>query len=278
MDSPLPDFTVTIHRLPSHGELACEAARSSLHVVVLGGCVFRSASQHLTALAECSALLVPRPIQGVLTAQAEAPCVVLELGLSGAAGGALLETATEADVRHFDSEFVSRRPVLSLIVGLLRAEVARAEPELPLVRALSASLVTYWARSMEWETRLPEWRKPVGDRRVWKAMTLMQAELPRRWTVETLAKCVGLSRPAFARQFVSNTGLSPLRYLTRCRMEYAAELLRHSDEGLAEVAARVGYDSEFAFNRAFKRHHGLSPGMFRRQSPMAGAVTLCSAA
>ena len=98
--------------------------------------------------------------------------------------------------------------------------------------------------------------KPA-DLAIQRAVALMDADLARRWTVAQLARAVGLSRPAFARRFVEQAGTSPLRLLARRRMERAA--------GLAWIAAQVGYDSEFAFNRAFKRHHGLAPGSFRRE-------------
>ena len=91
-------------------------------------------------------------------------------------------------------------------------------------------------------------------------------------TVESLARRVGLSRPVFAREFQRALGLSPMRYLTQRRMLAAAALLLGSDAALAEVARRVGYESEFAFNRAFKRHYQVPPGVYRQQPPVACAL------
>lgn len=105
----------------------------------------------------------------------------------------------------------------------------------------------------------------AADPAIQRAIALMDAELARRWTVAQLARRVGLSRPAFARRFVAETGTSPRRYLARRRMERAAELLAQPDRSLARIAAEVGYDSEFAFNRAFRRHHRVAPGRFRRE-------------
>jgi transcriptional regulator GlxA family with amidase domain len=107
-------------------------------------------------------------------------------------------------------------------------------------------------------------RAPRGDEHVQKAIELMDRELDKRWTVSELARRVGLSRPAFARRFKESTGQSPLRHLAHKRMARAAQLVRGTDWGLAQIAWRVGYDSEFAFNRAFKRTHGVAPGTFRR--------------
>jgi transcriptional regulator GlxA family with amidase domain len=110
-----------------------------------------------------------------------------------------------------------------------------------------------------------------------KAEQLMRAEPERRWTVSSLARRAGMSRAVFARKFGVEFGRSPLRYLTEVRMERAAELLRASDLPLAEVAERVGYASEFAFNRAFKRHFLLPPGGYRRNTRPAGDVTRLAA-
>jgi len=102
------------------------------------------------------------------------------------------------------------------------------------------------------------------DRRVARALALLHAEPAKRWTVERLARAVGLSRAAFARRFAAVSGRSPQRFLTELRLALAASLLETTDDSLAELAARVGYTSEFAFSRAFKRRHGVAPGSFRR--------------
>jgi len=112
----------------------------------------------------------------------------------------------------------------------------------------------------------------LRDRRIERALELLDGDLTKYWTVERLARAVGLSRPVFARQFVRMLQLSPMRYLAERRMQAAAELLLDTDASLAEVAARVGYQSEFAFGRAFKRHHGVAPGTYRRQPSVASGV------
>jgi transcriptional regulator GlxA family with amidase domain len=104
---------------------------------------------------------------------------------------------------------------------------------------------------------------------VQKALELMRTDLARRWTVTSLARRVGLSRPAFARRFVDSTGESPLKYLTRARMQHAARLLGETRWSLAQIGVAVGYASEFAFNRAFKRLLHVAPGTFRRAARIA---------
>jgi AraC-like DNA-binding protein len=119
----------------------------------------------------------------------------------------------------------------------------------------------------------------IIDRPVARALHLMQAELGKHWTVERLARAVGLSRAAFARRFVAVSGHSPLAYLTELRLALAASLLEDDDSSLAEIASRVGYASEFAFSRAFKRQHGVAPGVFRRfRAPAPARTTLLAAA
>lgn len=84
------------------------------------------------------------------------------------------------------------------------------------------------------------------------------------WTVETLARVAGMSRATFARRFNDVVGEPPLSYLTAWRMIVAAKLLRERDASVAQVAKDVGYDSAFAFSRAFKRHSGSAPSISRR--------------
>jgi AraC-like DNA-binding protein len=119
---------------------------------------------------------------------------------------------------------------------------------------------------------LPHLRRPLRDAPIERALELLNAELSKRWTVELLAREVGLSRPVFAARFLRVLGLSPMRYLTQRRLRVAASLLLGSDAALAEVAAHVGYTSEFAFNRAFKRQYGVPPGVYRQGPPQTLAL------
>ncbi len=117
------------------------------------------------------------------------------------------------------------------------------------------------------------------DQRVARALELMQAAPEKRWTVERLARAVGLSRAVFARRFSELTGTAPLRHLTELRLALAATTLtQEEDVSLAELAARVGYASEFALSRAFKRRYGVAPGIFRRSASSSVTRTLALAA
>lgn len=121
--------------------------------------------------------------------------------------------------------------------------------------------------------------QPAPDLRVAQALALMASQPGKRWTVSSLARNVGLSRAAFAKRFVLASGMSPLRYLCQVRLELAAGLLQSSEASLAELARAVGYASEFAFSRAFKRQYGVAPSLFRRRARVTPVtVTLLRAA
>jgi transcriptional regulator GlxA family with amidase domain len=107
------------------------------------------------------------------------------------------------------------------------------------------------------------------DARIARALGAIAARPDETWTVAKLAKVAGLSRAAFARRFAAEVGAPPLRYLAIVRMRRAAELLVATDAALAAVAADVGYATEFALSRAFRRHMGEPPGAYRRRARAA---------
>ena len=154
------------------------------------------------------------------------------------------------------------RAALTTVIDLLRAELERGgrdEPSERLAHRLAEIARDYAARGST-----PE--RAVADQSLARALRLLHEAPGARWTLRKLARRAGTSRAALVRKFRSLTGLSPLRYLARLRMELAAARLLESDASLAEIAREVGYDSEFSFNRAFKRHRGLPPGVFRRSA------------
>jgi AraC-like DNA-binding protein len=84
------------------------------------------------------------------------------------------------------------------------------------------------------------------------------------WTLARLSKEVGTSRSVLAERFTRLLGMPPMHYLARWRMQMAANLLRTTSAGLADIAERVGYGSEAALSRAFKRSLGVAPAYYRR--------------
>lgn len=108
------------------------------------------------------------------------------------------------------------------------------------------------------------WLAGLRDAHVGKVLALLHAEPAKPWTVEELAKQAAISRAALAKRFVELVGEAPMQYLATWRMHLARHLLRESTLGIAEIAARVGYESEAAFNRAFRRLVGAPPASWRR--------------
>jgi AraC-like DNA-binding protein len=107
------------------------------------------------------------------------------------------------------------------------------------------------------------WLGALRDPRVGAALALLHENPETAWDVETLASKVGMSRSSFATRFVELVGEPPSKYLTRWRVHLAARLLRAPGATIAQTAERVGYDSEAAFSRAFKRYMRSAPAAFR---------------
>jgi AraC-like DNA-binding protein len=108
------------------------------------------------------------------------------------------------------------------------------------------------------------WLSGLRDPYVSRALALMHGRPAEAWTLERLAHEVGLSRSVLADRFQHFVQEPPMQYLTRWRMQLATRLLERPGIGLAQVAAEVGYESEAAFNRAFKKCMGAPPGAWRR--------------
>ncbi len=113
------------------------------------------------------------------------------------------------------------------------------------------------------------WLAGLRDRFVARALTLMHARPAHPWTVEDLARQVGMSRSGLAQRFADLLGVPPMQYLAQWRLQLAAQQLRLADRPLASVAEDVGYESEAAFNRAFKREFGVPPATWRRNAASA---------
>ncbi len=114
---------------------------------------------------------------------------------------------------------------------------------------------------------LPEqqvgWLAGARDPVVGKSLSLLHQRVGHPWTISDLANAVGVSRSTLLEHFTRYLSESPIAYWTRWRLQLAARLLEGTSRGVAEIAADVGYESEAAFNRAFKREFGQPPGRFR---------------
>ena len=123
-----------------------------------------------------------------------------------------------------------------------------------------------------WIERDPDaqtgWLAALRDKQVGRALTLIHRHPARPWTLSALASAVAMSRSAFAARFSELVGEPAMHYVVRWRMHLATTWLKENDAGLGELAGRLGYRSEAAFSRAFKRVVGIAPGAARRNADL----------
>lgn len=117
------------------------------------------------------------------------------------------------------------------------------------------------------------WLGALDDPAIGPALALIHRQAEAPWTVASLAAAVHLSRSAFAERFNRLVGLGPLHYLTRWRMHLAGSWIGDDYLSVGEASRRLGYGSEAAFSRAFKRHHGRPPSALRRRAGRAEMST-----
>jgi AraC-like DNA-binding protein len=113
------------------------------------------------------------------------------------------------------------------------------------------------------------WLGALQDKQIGRIISVIHREPARTWTLESLAAEAAMSRSAFAARFTQLVGEPAMRYVTRWRMHMALTWLKENDTPVAELSQRLGYESEAAFSRAFKRYVGVSPGAARRSRDTA---------
>jgi len=270
------------------------------HVIERGGAWLRVERQDPVALAGGDLVVVPHGSGHTLTDSpttkarplaemagrrpSEGGCVIMR----GGGGGA----ETQLVCGSFRFERRGAHPLVELLPPLIHLRPA----ETPATEWLEATV-----RFLAWETRearpgteaivsrltdvvfvqvlrawiesLPEgrggWMGALRDPRVGTALALVHRAPERDWTNASLAEAVGMSRSRFAARFTTLVGEPPLAYVSRWRLETAAGLLQDGTLGLGEVASRVGYESEAAFSKAFRRRVGAPPGAYRRRAAAA---------
>lgn len=153
------------------------------------------------------------------------------------------------------------------LVPLLAEEIGRDAPgqELVLDRLLDLLFVNVLRTWLaEPDAGAPAWYRAQSDPVVGPALRLLHENPARAWTVESLARKVGVSRAGLARRFTEVVGEPPMTYLAGWRLALAADLLREPDATVGSVAGKVGYGTPFALSAAFKRVRGVSPREYRR--------------
>jgi AraC-like DNA-binding protein len=146
----------------------------------------------------------------------------------------------------------------------MEARELRAGGETVITR-LADILVIQAIRS--WIARDPAaqtgWLGALRDKQIGRSIALIHRNPATAWTLASLAERVGMSRSAFAERFTQLVGESAMQYVVKWKMHTASLWIRENDVTLSEVASRLGYESEAAFSRAFKRVVGVSPGASR---------------
>ena len=202
----------------------------------------------------CTAAAAPRPGSSAATSRATrgsrgccSPGLppLVKVNVRGSNAGTWLE----ASVRYALAEARSPRPggagVLAKLAEVLFIEVLRL----------------YMNEQGEGRTG---WLAGVGDRIVGAALNALHTQPARAWTLDELAREAGTSRSVLAERFQQLVGTSPMQYLTQWRMLLAANLLARSTAPLARIAEDVGYQTDTAFSRAFRREYGAPPAAWRR--------------
>ena len=155
-----------------------------------------------------------------------------------------LESLVDVAVKESGHEGAGREAMLAKLAELMFVEVMRSH-----------------INGLPEEAR--GWFAGLRDPQIGAALQLIHGRPSEPWTLDALARETGLSRSSFAERFAAYVGMPPMHYLARWRMQIAARMLEAPSVGIAEAAAEVGYQSEAAFNRAFKRHVGATPGAWR---------------
>ncbi|MFW2383444.1 MAG: AraC family transcriptional regulator, partial [Acidimicrobiales bacterium] len=198
-----------------------------------------------------------------------APCTVIcgVVHLGHPAARMLLSVLPE--IIHIDAAIGrSQWEWLPSMLSLMATEAETAQPggETVITR-LSDILVIQAIRS--WIENDPAaqhgWLQALRDPLIGRALTLVHRDPARDWTVASLAAEVGMSRSNLSAKFTELVGVSPKQYITTWRMQIAESTLRDTNQSIAEIAASLGYQSEAAFSRAFKRETGTAPSYVRNQ-------------
>ena len=169
---------------------------------------------------------------------------MFKVSIRSAASGRWLENSIRFSVNEADASLPGGEAVLAKLSEVLFVETLR----------------TYIGNLPANQTG---WLAGARDADVGKALALMHRDPARSWTIASLAKEAGLSRSVLAERFRHYLHETPMAYLTRWRLQLAAQTLASTSYSVAQVASEVGYESEAAFNRAFKREFEVPPARFR---------------
>lgn len=264
-----------------------------LHVITAGGCWLEVRPEAPCWLPQGSIALVPHGVGHVLRSDRHAPLAPLfdipveqiseRYEIMRYGGGGEFTQAICVVVRF---DHVAAQQLVALLPNVIQLNpwkngssawlqdslrfISREAAELrpggeTVITRLADILVIQMIRA--WIDSAPAdqqgWLAALRDPQIGRALTAIQRTPQRAWSVAELAHNVGMSRSAFSARFTQLVGESVMRYLTRWRLQLARTYLRETADPLARIAERIGYESEAAFSRAFKRMFGMPPGRVR---------------
>lgn len=269
------------------------------HFVNCGNGGLWTASMGWIALAEGDAVLLPRGGFHILAHAPQVPPAEIERLQKTLLAGRMQVDGMQGDpdapgvdamfCGSFRFEMDPLHPLLQLMPEVLvLSDLARQDPTVPhllqamqrevqravagseailarLADALAASMIRAWALSAPADTR--GWLAALRCPRVGKVLAAIHREPGARWTVPQLASVMGASRSTFTQAFTRTLGVSPARYVARVRMAQASRWMSEHGLRVSSAGYRLGYESEAAFSRAFKRVTGQAPGQLRHGPP-----------
>lgn len=270
--------------------------RAQFHFVAHGTALLRYADATVLPLGCGDAIFLPRGgAHDLVSAPDEPSCDVERFESETLCGNVDVTSACPEGCPRDDQVLVfsacmnfdlgGMRPLIALMPEVMRVDTLLArQPEIePMLKAMERETCTPRAGSVGVMARLADvlaasivrgwvecggdnaigWFEALRDPRLGRAIGALHRAPGRNWTVAELAAEAGCSRSLFAERFQSMTGQSPLRYLAELRMRLATQWIEHERQPIDVIAQRLGYASQAAFSRAFKRITGQSPGMVR---------------
>lgn len=267
---------ISVFHLVAEGECVIETASGARHQLVAGDLLLLPfADQHRLSMGTAPDMVfdpsvVHRgPTEGVWTVRhggggAETRLVCGFIESSEVLVAPMFRLLPELLVEHAGDETVGAQLASTVRDMLTLVEAATPGTQAILGRMMELLFVEVLRRHA---SRMPAGSKgllaALNDPIVGRALQLVHADPARRWTADEIARESGSSRTVLGERFNTLLGRPPIDYLVGWRMQLAADRLRHGKDGIARIAIDVGYESEAAFSRAFKRVTGVTPGRWR---------------